>query len=87
MAKKQIVAGLNALVNTANNNTPAQEPTEATVKGDKKVVSFSVGSETDEKLRYIAYYDRKTISAVINEALDAYFKTWTPAPQERPRKL
>ena len=82
MAKKQIAAGLNGLLAP----TP-QEQDNAPVKGDKKVVSFSVSTDTDEKLRYVAYYDRKTISAVINEALAAYFESWTPAPQEKPRKL
>ena len=79
MAKKQIAEGLNGLL------APTTEA--ATDQGRKVVLSFSVDEKTAENLRYVAYYDRKTQSAVIAEALAEYFAKWTPAPQEKPRKL
>lgn len=84
MAKKQIAEGLNGLLapNTKGTTTEA-----ATDQGRKVVLSFSVDEKTAENLRYVAYYDRKTQSAVIAEALAEYFAKWTPAPQEKPRKL
>ena len=89
MAKKQIAAGLSGLLNAAPSTTPAQAPTtEATEEhGRKTVLSFSVDETTAENIRYIAYYVRKKLSAVIAEALALYIEGWTPAPQEKPRKL
>ena len=88
MAKKQIVAGLSGLLNAAPTATTAQAPTEAAEdRGRKTVLSFSVDETTAENIRYIAYYDRKKLSAVIAEALARYIEDWTPAPQEKPRKL
>ena len=85
MAKKQIAAGLNGLLQAA----PAQATpaTDAEEKGRKTVLSFSVDETTAENIRYIAYYDRRKLSAVIAEALEQYIANWTPAPQEKPRKL
>ena len=89
MAKKQIVAGLSGLLNAAPTATPAQAPTAEAAEehGRKTVLSFSVDETTAENIRYIAYYDRKKLSAVIAEALAQYIEGWTPAPQEKPRKL
>ena len=86
MAKKQIAAGLSGLLNTP---APAQEPQATTTEdtGRKIVLSFSVDETTAENIRYIAYYDRRKLSAVIAEALTEYISKWTPAPQEKPRKL
>lgn len=86
MAKKQIAAGLNGLLNTP---APVQgTPTEAAEdRGRKTVLSFSIDETTAENIRYIAYYDRRKLSAVIAEALAQYIANWTPAPQEKPRKL
>jgi len=87
MAKKQVTAGLSGLLNSTApaQATPATEPTEE--HGRKTVLSFSVDETTAENIRYIAYYDRKKLSAVIAEALAQYIEGWTPAPQEKPRKL
>lgn len=86
MAKKQIVEGLNGLLAPTTKATAATA--EATTdQGHKVVLSFSVDEKTAENLRYVAYYDRRTQSAVITEALNEYFSRWTPAPQEKPRKL
>lgn len=87
MAKKEIAAGLSGLLNPTNtvqgNNTESKEKD----GGRKVVISFSVDATTAENIKYIAYYDRRTQSAVIADALAAYIAQWTPAPQEKPRKL
>lgn len=90
MAKKEIAAGLSGLLNptpvqgTSNSNAPS---TTEEHTGRKVVLSFSIDETTAEKVKYIAYYDRKTQSGVIAEALAAYIAEWKPAPQEKPRKL
>lgn len=88
--KKNVTAGLNGLLNTVPAQEPKQEQAEPTVKrGGKncKVVSYSLTAELDEKMRYIAYFDRKKINAVVTEAFEAYIANWNPAPQEKPKKL
>lgn len=85
MAKKQIAEGLNGLLAPTTKGTATTEAAEE--QGRKVVLSFSVDEKTAENLRYVAYYDRRTQSSVINEALAEYFAKWTPAPQEKPRKL
>ena len=89
MAKKQIAAGLNGLLNATPSNPHTQAPTAEAAEehGRKTVLSFSVDETTAENIRYIAYYDRRKLSAVIAEALAQYIERWTPAPQEKPRKL
>ena len=86
MAKKQVAAGLGGLLNTPapaqDHNTDAAEE-----RGHKTVLSFSIDETTAENIRYIAYYDRRKLSAVIAEALAQYIANRTPAPQEKPRKL
>ena len=88
MAKKQISAGLSGLLN--NHATAQAQAAEGAAEGEKvgkTVLSFSVDETTAENIRYIAYYDRRKLSAVIAEALAEYIERWTPAPQEKPRKL
>ena len=89
--KKNVTAGLNGLLNSLPAQEPQQEQgTPATAKrGGKtcKIVSYSLTAELDEKMRYIAYYDRKKINAVVIEAFEAYIANWKPAPQEKPKKL
>lgn len=87
MAKKQIAEGLNGLLAPTHTKTTDTNTEAATEQGRKVVLSFSVDEKTAENLRYVAYYDRRTQSAVITEALAEYFAKWTPAPQEKPRKL
>lgn len=85
MAKKEIQAGLSGLLNVQPaQGIPARETEET---GRKTVLSFSIDETTAENIRYIAYYDRRKLSAVIAEALAQYIANWTPAPQEKPRKL
>ena len=86
--KKTVNAGLNGLLNP--NPSTVQEQAVTPVKQAKtptKSVCYSLPVELDEKLHYIAYFDRKKINAVIVEALTAYVQGWTPAPQEKPKKL
>lgn len=84
MAKKQIAEGLNVLLAQTVKGTT----TEAAEEQPRKVVlSFSVDEKTAENLRYVAYYDRRTQSSIITEALAEYFAKWTPAPQEKPKKF
>ena len=90
MAKKPISGGMVGLFNAAT--APVQEPTPnaPTTEADrtnKTVLSFSVDETLAEKIRYIAYYDRRKLSAVIADALAQYVGNWKPAPQEKPRKL
>lgn len=89
--KKNVTAGLNGLLNSLPGQDTRQEqetPTTAQRKGKTcKVVSYSLPAELDEKMRYIAYFDRKKINAVVSEAFEAYIANWTPAPQEKPKKL
>ena len=89
MAKKEIAAGLSGLLNpTPAQGTNKKESNDTEERTGRKIVlSFSIDETTAEKIRYIAYYDRKTQSAVIAEALAAYIAQWKPAPQEKPRKL
>ena len=86
MAKKQIAAGLNGLLKSANPQEQANPATAPVVRA-KTVLSFSVDETLAENIRYIAYYDRRKISAVITEALQKYVSEWEPTPQEKPRKF
>lgn len=88
MAKKSaLTAGLDGLINpqAAKVATPEEKPQR--VKKAYKTVCYSINPELDEKIKYIAYYDRKKVNAVVSEALAAYIEQWTPAPNEKPRKL
>ncbi len=86
MKKKELNAGLQGLLQPA-----AQEQPAATSTPEKKVrhsiASYSLPVELIEDIRYIAYYDRKTISAVLVEALTAYKASWKPSPEPQPREL
>jgi len=75
--KKKELKGLDALVQ------PEQlKPTETarpTAKKEYKTVSYSINALLDEQMRYIAYFDRKEINEVVEEAFRAYVKKWKPA--------
>jgi len=84
MAKEKLTAGLQGLL------TPQTEPATSTPGRTKKnhtITSYSLPVDLIEDIKYIAYYDRKTASSVIEEALRAYRDSWQPAPQLKPRKL
>lgn len=80
MSKKELLAdGLGGLLNP-DGQTPAKAP-------KLKTVCYYITPELDEKIRYIAYYDRKKITEVVTEAFNAYIEKWKPAPNPKPRKL
>ena len=88
MAKKNaLLAGLDGLISQANTTPAVPEAKPKRAKKVYKTVCYSINPELDEKIKYIAYYDRKKINAVVSEALAAYIEQWTPAPNEKPRKL
>ena len=81
-----IAAGLNGLLTaTPQEQQPAQEP--AKIKGNYQIVCYSIPPDLAEKIRYIAYYDRRKLNAVVADAFASYIKQWQPAPYEKPRKL
>ena len=91
MSKKNniIAGGLNGLLNpNASEPQPvqAQEPETAETKTANTTVCYSIPVDVAEKIRYIAYYDRKKLGAVVAEALAAYIEAWKPAT-EKPKKL
>lgn len=80
MSKKELLKdGLTGLLNPEG-EAPAKAP-------KLKTVCYYIAPELDEKIRYIAYYDRKKIAEVVAEAFKAYIEKWTPAPNPKPRKL
>lgn len=85
MAKKNniIAGGLQGLLAPAAAPVSPQEPTQQEqapkrVKGDYKTVCYSIPPELAEKIRYIAYWDRKKLNAVVVEAFTAYCDQWKP---------
>ena len=92
MAKKNniITAGLNGLLGPAPASTPdvRQEQAEKPAKqrGNYTTVCYSIPPEIAEKIRYIAYWDRKKINAVVVEAFEQYAAKWKP-DGETPKTL
>ena len=85
-----IEAGLNGLLAPASapvqpQEQPTQEPEK--IKGNYKTVCYSISPDLAEKIRYIAYWDRKKLNAVVSEALTAYCEAWKPSTGEKPKKL
>ncbi len=88
MSKKTntIAAGLEGLLSTpaqpqgethtAAPQVPEQAPKKA---GNYTTVCYSIPPEIAEKIRYIAYWDRKKINAVVVEAFTQYAENWKPA--------
>ena len=94
MAKKNaiIAGGLNALLGPAPASTstpevPQEQPEQAAKqRGNYTTVCYSIPPEIAEKIRYIAYWDRKKINAVVVEAFTQYADNWKP-DKETPKKL
>lgn len=94
MAKKNeiIAAGLGGLLTPppAPASTPEahQEQPEQAAKqrGNYTTVCYSIPPEIAEKIRYIAYWDRKKINAVVVEAFTQYADNWKPE-KGTPKKL
>lgn len=97
MAKKNniIAGGLQGLLAPAAATVTPQDPGQQEQapkrvkreKGDYKTVCYSIPPELAEKIRYIAYWDRKKLNAVVVEAFTAYCEQWKPATGEKPKKF
>jgi hypothetical protein len=88
MANKKLEQGLNGLLNpTPQEQTQEQEQTTTKAKKVYKAVCYNLHPDIIEKVKYIAYYDRKRVNEVVTEALTEYFSNWKPAKQEAPKKL
>ncbi len=83
MKKTQIAGGLNGLLAPTTNaatskpQIPTTEPEQ--VKGNYKTVCYSIPPEVAEKIKDIAYWDRKKINAVVVEAFTEYAAKWDKA--------
>lgn len=83
MKKSQIAGGLNGLLApTTNATTPkaqalTTEPEQ--VKGNYKTVCYSIPPEVADKIKDIAYWDRKKINAVVVGAFTEYAAKWDKA--------
>lgn len=62
-----------------------QEPTKQ--RGNYKTVCYSIPTDVADKIRYIAYWDRKKLNAVVVEAFRAYCENWKPSTDEQPKTL
>lgn len=96
MAKKEMVmGGLSGLLTPTPTPAPTpayvEEPAqELTPKGRKKtdkgkIVCYNLNSDLVEKIKKIAYYERKKINEVITEALEAHIANWVPKVEEPPK--
>lgn len=89
MANKKLQQGLNGLLNPTPQETQAQEQEQPTTKANKvyKAVCYNLHPDIIEKVKYIAYIDRKRANEVVTEALTDYFSKWKPAKEVTPKKL
>ena len=80
MAKKNtiIAAGLNGLLAGPTSTPEAAQETEQAekTKGNYKTVCYSIPPDLAERIRFIAYWDRKKINAVVVEAFQQYADNW-----------
>lgn len=74
--KKTAIAGLDDLLAAGPQET-APAPRRA-----YKTVCYSLDAELADKIRYIAYWDRKKLNAVVAEALADYIAKWEPAREK-----
>lgn len=75
MSKKQISEGLNGLLKAPTQETPTQGAT-AAVHAPTRQVTYNLRAEILEKVRYIAFMDRKKNNGVVSEALEQYVTQW-----------
>lgn len=90
MKKVDITAGLDALLTqpTGKDQAPAATPQEpAKQRGNYKTVCYSIPTDIADKIRYIAYWDRKKLNAVVVEAFAAYCENWKPSTDAKPKQL
>lgn len=99
--KQDVLGGLSGLLSTptpkqeptAKPQEPVQveEPTPTgarqlkSPRGTTIRVCYNLNAEIVAKAKAIAYYDRKNINEIFNEALQAYIDGWKPTPQEPPK--
>jgi len=83
MSKKDFSGGLNILLGedkapeTTKRETPKREIIKTSQKGCKPGetrATFIINEDTLENLKALAWYERKTIKQVLNEALQGYIK-------------
>lgn len=76
--QNKIAGGLNGLLNPTPAQQPAQEPEQkaARTRGNYKAVCYAIKPETAERIKFIAYWDRKKINALVDEVLGAYVADW-----------
>lgn len=88
MARKKIdiAAGIDELLTPGGaeaqgtTGTPTGKPEK--IRGNYKSVCYSIPPAVAEKIKYIAYWDRRKINAVVAEALERYAAAWKPAGEK-----
>lgn len=77
-----IKAGLEALLTPADTKKETAEAGAQTStpakngRSERKIVCYSIDTELADKIRYIAWYDRKKINEVVEEAFMKYVNDW-----------
>ena len=88
MSKKQIAAGINGLLNTAPTTTQEPEANTHEERRPNRTVCYSLQSQVIDGMKYIAYFDRRKLNAVVTEAFAQYIERWNNAEHkiEKPKK-
>lgn len=82
MDKKKIAGGLNGLIQSATAPTQEQQPAkveapkEQAPKAPTKTACYSLPVDVIEGMKYIAYFDRRKLNAVVAEAFAQYIDRW-----------
>ncbi len=78
MSKKDFKSGLNILLGEDKTPEPAKREITKTsqigTKPGETRATFIINEDTLEDLKALAWYERKTIKQVLNEALQGYIK-------------
>ncbi len=87
MAKKDFKQGLDFLIQNTNENieTPKNTDKEKTEGPGSHKATYYFNSKNLNTIKAIAWYDRKSIGQVIDEALSLYIKNYSEP--EKARKL
>lgn len=83
MKKQQIAGGLNGLLQAA---TPQEQGTTNPAPSTRPV-TYNLTAEVLEKVRYIAFVERKARNAIVGEALAQYTDKWEQANGKIPVSL
>lgn len=88
MSKKQIAAGINGLLNTAPTTTQEPQANTTEERQPNRTVCYSLPPEVIDGIKYIAYFDRRKLNAVVTEAFAQYIERWNNAEHkiEKPKK-